>query len=502
MKENSAAFSFGLSKRESHEASLKKSVPGPGAYHDTQKSNITFDGAKASPGWRIGSEKRNIFGKEINSSIAPGPGVYDIQIGTRVSKGKLSPNVTMGQKFMESKINNPEDLPGPGSYDISDEKEKRKKSYSIGLKFQRNLLGVKEGPGPGAYNIDKADSQRTSGGVGSSVGAQFSFPKDERKDIDKKTINMPDPTSYQPIQKNSSIPITLGMKLSIETASSKQITPGPGTYTITSGFQKFRNSMNESSSRASQMRYGQTESRSGTRQNLLAKNSPGPGSYLQSIDKIYKNERGTKFGSSIRKELTPQDIAEYPGPSQYLPNISLIKKSAANWKLRQLIHDKSQTSRNTVQPGPGEYEFKINSSSEVKQAPIVSMGKRLDKSVNLHQANPSPLHYDPKMSFVKMKSPSVKIGSQPQRISLAEKGQLESPAPDTYFKNVDLQKAINKLKGKESGPQWSMGTSQRYQIGGQTTRDSRNIPGPGNYQLPPTIGNIPHYEKAKMKTFQ
>lgn len=102
----------------------------------------------------MGSEKRNTFGQEIQSSIAPGPGIYDIYKGMKLVKGKMPPNITMGQKFSHSNINNPESLPGPGSYDIKDEKEKRSKSYSIGLKQQRNLLGIREGPGPAAYNLE------------------------------------------------------------------------------------------------------------------------------------------------------------------------------------------------------------------------------------------------------------------------------------------------------------------------------------------------------------
>jgi len=112
----------------------------------------------------------------------------------------------MGKKFNASHINDPSYLPGPGQYDISDEKEKRSKSYSIGLKYQRNLIGANNIPGPGAYNPDKADKSYSLGGVGSSVGASFSFPKDERninRDIEKKIKDIPDPTSYDPNLKNS-----------------------------------------------------------------------------------------------------------------------------------------------------------------------------------------------------------------------------------------------------------------------------------------------------------
>ena len=53
---------------------------------------------------------------------------------------------------------------------------------------------------------------------------------------------------------------------------------------------------------------------------------------------------------------------------------------------------------------------------------------------------------------------------------------------------------------KEAGPKWSMGTSNRLQ-GDFKIKESRNMPGPGLYDLPSTVGNIPHYDKARMKTF-
>jgi hypothetical protein len=51
------------------------------------------------------------------------------------------------------------------------------------------LIGASNFPGPGSYEVHKADKNKSLGGVGSSVGASFSFPKDDRnitRDIDKK----------------------------------------------------------------------------------------------------------------------------------------------------------------------------------------------------------------------------------------------------------------------------------------------------------------------------
>lgn len=47
----------------------------------------------------------------------PGPAVYDTLKGLDLVKGKISPNITIGKKFKQSNINNPELSPGPGAYD-------------------------------------------------------------------------------------------------------------------------------------------------------------------------------------------------------------------------------------------------------------------------------------------------------------------------------------------------------------------------------------------------
>ncbi|CDW81167.1 UNKNOWN [Stylonychia lemnae] len=451
----------------------------------------------------MGSEKRNTFGSVIQSSIAPGPGLYDANRGLSFIKGKMSPNITMGQKFNASSINDPSYLPGPGQYDISDEKEKRSKSYSIGLKYQRNLIGAKEGPGPGTYNIDKADKSRSSGGVGSSVGASFSFPKDDRnitRDIEKKSKDIPDPTAYDPALRNSQIGISLGQKISME-SNYKMITPGPGTYNVQSNFKNNRYSGKDSKlSHIESVRSGQSQQ--GPRQTLQTNNYPGPGQYMQSMDSsIFKNQKGTTFGNATRTDLTPKDVQSTPGPNSYLPNINLIKKSAANWQIKQLFKNNSHTSRN-LNPGPGTYDALTSKLSDMRSGPSISMGLKYEIQKDPTRGNPSPLDYAPNYDPVNKKSTGVKIGKQAQRISLAEKSQLESPPPDQYFQSIELSDAMNKLKGKSSGPKWTMGTSQRYEIGGSQAKTGKNQPGPGNYELPPTIGNIPHYERSKIKTLQ
>jgi hypothetical protein len=69
--------------------------------------------------FRIGSEKRDIFGNEIKSSVAPGPGVYDVEKGQKFVKGKFSPKITMGYRYDDKSHINPVHKPGPGAYEPS-----------------------------------------------------------------------------------------------------------------------------------------------------------------------------------------------------------------------------------------------------------------------------------------------------------------------------------------------------------------------------------------------
>jgi len=90
-------------------------------------------------------------------------------------------------------------------------------------------------------------------------------------------------------------------------------------------------------------------------------------------DSLFKNYKGTKFGSSTRTDLTSKDVQSTPGPNSYLPNINLIKKSAANWKIKQMFKNNSHTSRN-MNPGPGTYDASTQKLSEMRSGPAISIG--------------------------------------------------------------------------------------------------------------------------------
>ena len=74
---------------------------------------------------------------------------------------------------------------------------------------------------------------------------------------------------------------------------------------------------------------------------------------------------------------------------------------------------------------------------------------------------------------------------------------IESPSPDTYFNEIDFKKLYSQ-RGKTGGPTWKFGTSKRK----KEESVVKNSPGPGQYILPTTVGNVPHYDRARAKLIQ
>lgn len=77
---------------------------------------------------------------------------------------------------------------------------------------------------------------------------------------------------------------------------------------------------------------------------------------------------------------------------------------------------------------------------------------------------PAPNHYDPKLDYVKHKSPGYKIGTEQRQSERPN----DAPPPGTYDFNVDSIKHV--------GPQWSMKSSQRKGL-----NTSSDTPAPTHY---------------------
>lgn len=94
-----------------------------------------------------------------------------------------------------------------------------------------------------------------------------------------------------------------------------------------------------------------------------------------------------------------------------------------------MFKNNSQTSRN-INPGPGTYDGSTSKLSEMRSGPSISIGQKYEIYRDPTRDNPSPLDYAPNYDPVNKKLAGGKIGTQPQRISLADKSKLESPPPN------------------------------------------------------------------------
>jgi hypothetical protein len=134
------------------------------------------------------------------------------------------------------------------------------------------------------------------------------------------------------------------------------------------------------------------------------------------------------------------------------------------------------TGKNKV-PGPGSYPSK----STVGEGPKIGLSPRINP-LKPTAIVPGPGAYEPKHNAVVDKTPSPGIGYG-DRNSLQTKTTTNVPGPGAYV-STDM---------KASAPKFGFGTSQRV------TQKANPNPGPGNYSLPPTLPELPSYEKSKSK---
>lgn len=88
---------------------------------------------------RIGTEERAAFDNVLKSSISPGPlAPYNIERAIKIYHGKLSPRLTIGQKFSSLTPTSNAKTPGPGAYGnmLSQTFIGSGKGYTIGMKLR------------------------------------------------------------------------------------------------------------------------------------------------------------------------------------------------------------------------------------------------------------------------------------------------------------------------------------------------------------------------------
>lgn len=417
------AYGFGRAKKLEIEKSDPLYNPGPGQYAPIKSSH-------KYPTWRIGSALR--ISKNTNDN--PGPGQYSIpdnfangpKYSMATKAGAFDPTKTSfspgpGQ-YQPGNSNRPTSVkytmrakpyskarditPGPGNYNLRNEKQLMVPSYKFGNDKKRGLEyeGSKYVPGPGnyEYNADLLHEKHP----------KFSFGKEARGDSMRQRTPGPGQYDYKHFIGKEGPKITMSAKFNNGPADGDtRYVPGPGQY----------NDINTNKYRPKTPAY-----KIGTAKRKGLYNScenPGPGQYRPDnyTNQIRPKTPAWKIGTGKRPDLNPGDrsvpgVGNYnitkgigngpkytmvgkgnsgnfkngvPGPGQYNNSNSIYKKNPS-WKIgsSQRDDDLKRVIREGV-PGPGMYEFNNNTR---KSAPNYQFGR--EKRGNIQKSEtPGPGQY-------------------------------------------------------------------------------------------------------------
>lgn len=401
-------------------------------------------------------------GRKISNSceLLPGPGQYSPSI----SKYEKSPCYRIGTSNRSTFAYS--STPGPGAYNPNNLKFDNTPSFSYG-KGTRISARQAQTPGPGSY-LTKPIFATIGGKIGTSNRDSFAA-----------NSLAPGPGAYSPASRaiegpkytmSSRRPLTAGAALPgpgaynvvfndittrdkspsyrIGSAERRPMTspdkiPGPGNYSIGSSLQ------------GPKWGFG-TSNRSPNKRD----NSPGPGSYQ------YTNKLN-ETGFTIQGRYKPTSSFLTPGPGTYTVQ-SPVKGTA--WSMGRAVRNSFDGKLST--PGPGSYAAP---SSLSKNAAVFLSASR--KSISQQNFVPGPGQYS--VSFSQA-SPAYSIGSRPgtqKKDSVPGPGQYNPPQASAFYSPSKI------------GNGWTF------------TRDPRSKelkgfgPGPGQYQLSSTIGNLPAYAR-------
>jgi hypothetical protein len=371
---------------------------------------------------------------------SPGPGTYN-------SPGKItqtSPRYLFGGKTLSRDSST--STPGPGAYNPTGFRshEHIPPSYSLRPKTSDSNEKLKV-PGPGTY-------EHTSKIMSESI-PKIKIGSSKRDDFYKRE-NTPGPGSYTTRPNSASSGPQWGFAHSerdpLHTMS--KTLPGPGTYSFRGTFEAL----------------GKGTSMTPRRPNsamITASRVPGPGAYNLTITNKTRSPT-YRIGSASRDTLS-RDHLSTPGPGNYQPKIAGGVPSIG---FGTSSRDGRAGSSST--PGPGSY----NIPSKVIEGPRhIITPRRIDIARTQNDKYiPGPGAYTPRVECSKITSPRIKIGTE-NRDQLSK--SKSSVGPGSY----DVRKGIE-------GPKWGFGSSD------SRGRDMKiEIPGPGAYNIPPKIGDVPKY---------
>lgn len=448
------AWSFG-GKTESAIVPPDSNFPGPGTYELRQ------DEIKV-PSMIFGQAKRpDLFQKSYVPGPPPAP-----EVKSKESKSaKALKPVHFKEKIEKNKVNQPDrpnDDPkkskttiaysfgnkvyaipglvkeeiGPGQYDPNFKAIQTSRGTTFGAKHESKsrVPLINTGPGPGAYEVKSVRCNSVAFGK----SARNTVPANNNPGPDQYSINRELQTNGKSITSRRPLP------------SNKDKIPGPGAYDLRNCF----------SSPAFAVV-------SGKRTNFIQPgDNPGPGQYDPKIDSKSKGitftkglRPGTMNAESLRqpRDLTQKEILENKGLSlkdKCHGKIDIIDSEEAARQQEKLKNEREKKYFDTIGEGP-----KVSFSGRRQQEKVFS--------------TPGPGQYE----VPEVTEKGVKIGTG-VRAGELRTFRNRNPGPGQYSQ-MYLPRCC--------AGGWTFGKDPRTRV------VDDDEPGPGHYDIPPVIPDVPKY---------
>lgn len=427
-------------------------------------------------------------------------------------KHSSTPAYSFGTKTVAEPKTTNKLTPGPGTYSLrKDEDEVTAPVIGTGLRpelYPKNMY-----PGPGSYSVPNfLDAKKLS--KGEKKREKTDKPTSGRDKTDKTKLDAPGPGSYNPQKLTKSCSYSMGNKIfGILNDQPKEIGPGqyqPNYDSVEVNYRtKFgignRPDMFGSKGFPGPGAYAETDKKEGPRytfgteareRKFLSTETPAPWAYdIPGLTEDLKNKPGKTLAP--KRPLVVKDSGA-PGPGAYQPRLSETTPSFS-------VGTGSRSSFINVKksPGPGEYEPKVPAHvsrtsnfgtgarppltvpkftpgpgayglDSTLSGPKYGMsGRRIDLKTS--DQVPGPGQYEPTISYAISDSKSHVIGTG-QRSNLGRTRANNFPGPGSYY---------NDKKAKTQT--WSFGKDPKHK---EIFEDE---PGPGQYEIPPSVPDVPKY---------
>lgn len=475
------AYSFG-SKTLCEPPGTYKLNPGPGTY-EVREENIIVPAPIFNQATRPDLFLKNDY---------PGPNHYFQEKLVKSKSQKTVKPLHLKEKSDKTKIV----PPGPDAY--HPHKSSVMISYSMGNKVYGLAVANKEEIGPGSYQPNYKSIQVSRASEFSKTSRKFNYE-----------TGTPGPGAYE-MPKSSALTSRFGTS---ERNKVKDLGfPGPGNYEISRGLG------------------GTMKSLTSRRPLPVCKDkSPGPGAY--DIKKIHSGP-SIALGNGYRANFIQP--GNNPGPGTYEP----IKPSSSTGKtIGKGLRPPLETNKAT--PGPGTYftckesdnvfEEDQDSEGEISRNPKFNRNDNGFKGTMDSKGGRKVTKNPDKSNFASTEIKGFEKTSEKPRVYPTNKKSFfqgtmqgrgpeakinDNPGPGQYNPSLDFVKSKSSSIIIGSGNRWNNTTTQRNRVPGpgeyeNFKKDSAPIwtfpkdpkskvvededPGPGHYDIPPTIPDPPKY---------